>query len=461
MFKSKSIKITEGSILKSMIRYTIPIIFGSLIQTAFHSADLMVVGNMGNSADTAAVGAIGPIVTLFVTSSVGLSLGSKILLARSLGSQNPEKTKDIINTSLISSLAIGILVMLITMIFSKPLLIATDCPESCFDKALLYLRVYSLGIPCTLIYNYAAALIRASGNSSSPFKYLVIAGVLNVALNVILCLMLDNKAVAVAAATVASNTLGMILSIMHLIRADGIVRFTFKELSFSFSELLSIIKIGLPSAFSSSLYSISNLQMITEINSYGDLATSGNAAAASLEGFVSAFYGGLMASVTIFVGQNIGAGKKERVKKSILTAQIMGFILTSILSIVFYIIGEFWLGLYLPDNPKAITFGMARMKYLMIPQFVSSVFGIFVNSMQAFGFSFIPMINSIITVLGFRVVWLEWIYPVLTNNYGRNIEFLYLCYTVSWILSLIVHSITFAIIYTKYKKDKLKKHNTS
>ena len=457
MFKTKSIKITEGSIFKAMIRYTIPIILGSLIQTAFHSADLMVVGNMGSNADTAAVGAIGPIVTLFVTSAVGLSLGSKILLARSLGSGNKEKAKDIINTSIISSLAIGIIVMLITVIFSKPLLVATDCPESCFDKALLYLRIYSIGIPCTLIYNYAAALIRASGNSSSPFRYLVIAGVLNVILNIILCLILNNKVIAVALATVASNMLGMILSMMHLIRSREIVRFSFKNLSFSFKELISIIKIGLPSAFSSSLYSISNLQMITEINSYGDFATSGNAAASSLEGFVSAFYGGLMASITIFVSQNIGAGKKDRVKNSIFTAQTIGLVVTSVLGIGFYLCGNFLLELYLPDNPDAIAFGMARMKYLMVPQFVSSVFGIFVNSMQAFGFSFVPMINSIITVLGFRVVWLEWIYPVLIDNYGRNIEYLYLCYTVSWVLSLIVHTLTFIIIYTRYTKGKLKK----
>ncbi len=456
MQKAKNIKITEGSILISMIRYTIPIILGSILQVAFHAADLMVVGKMGTNADTAAVGAIGPITTLFVNSAVGLSLGSKIMLSRALGKKDEKRTKDIVNTSILGSFFLGIIIMLAVLIFSKPLLIATECPEACFDKALLYLRIYSISIPCILLYNYAAALIRAAGDSDTPFNYLVIAGITNVIMNVVFCFILDNKVIAVAIATVISVLLKTVLASVYLIRSNGPVRFSFRELSFSGRELLPILKLGLPSAFNSSLYSISNLQMITEINSYGEFATSGNAAASSLEGLVSAFYGGLMASITIFVAQNLGAGKKERVKKSIITAQMLGLVSSLILGVGCYLLGEFLLGLYLPGNELGISFGMVRMKYLMIWQFVSSIFGIFVNAMQAFGYSVVPMINSMITVLLFRVVWLEWIYPPLIDNYGRNIKYLYACYTVSWLLSLVVHTVTFAIIYRKYVKGKLK-----
>ena len=150
-------------------------------------------------------------------------------------------------------------------------------------------------------------------------------------------------------------------------------------------------------------------------------------------------------------------GKSERVKRSILTAELIGFFITFFLGIGIFLCGEILLPLYLTDNAEAISFGISRMKFVMIPQFVSSIFGIFISAMQAFGYSLVPMINSILTVLGFRVLWLEVIYPELISRYGRNIDFLYSCYTVSWILTLIVHSVSFAIIYRKYLSGKIKK----
>lgn len=449
--------ITDGPIFSALIRYAIPIMLGTLIQVAFNAADLMVVGNMGSDTAVAAVGATTSIVGLLVTSSVGLSAGVKAVLARCIGKKDVERTKRVVNTSMISSLAIGVIIMTAMLLFGPSLLRVTNCPNSCFDEASLYLKIYAPCVPLIFVYNFGAAIIRTAGDSATPFRYLVLSGAANFILNVAFCFIMSNKVAAVALATALSNLIGTVLTSLYLIRGCGIIRFSFRDISFSFSDLSSILKIGVPSAFNSALFSLSNLQMHAEINSYGEAATAGNAAASNLEGFVSAIYGGLMVSTVTFVGQNVGAGKSERVKKSILNAELIGFVVTFFLGIGIYLCGNILLPLYVPDNEAALAFGMSRMKYIMIPQFVSSVFGILVSSMQAFGYSLVPMINSTITVLGFRILWLETIYPKLIDHYGRNINCLYSCYTISWLLSLLVHSLTFAIVYRRYKQGKIKK----
>ena len=456
MFKAKNVDITNAPVLKSMILFALPIMLGSLIQVAFNAADLMVVGNMGTGTDVASVGAVNSIVGLLVSSSIGLSAGVNALLARCIGERNDERSQRVVNTAIISSLSLGIIIAALTIALAEPLLKMTNCPENCFDGAVLYLRIYALGIPAIMVYNFAAAIIRTAGDSQRPFIFLVLSGVLNVMLNLVLCLILKEKVAAVAIATAASQLLGAILTVAYLMKSPAPVTFSLKNLSFSFNELKTILRIGLPSAFNTALFAISNLQMHAAINAYGEAATAGNAAATTLEGFVSALYNGLSVSIVPFVGQNVGANKPERVKKSILTACLLGGAIALVLGNGMFLLGDFMLGLYLPGDAAAIAFGKSRMKFIMIPQFVSAVYNSLVSAMQAFGYSFVPMINSIITVLAFRVVWLEFVYPPLIEAYGKNIDYLYLCYTCSWLLTFIAHSIMFSIIYTKYKKGKIK-----
>lgn len=459
VFKSKNVDIIGGPIAKSMVIYAIPIILGALIQVAFNAADLMVVGKMGGLNSSAAVGAVAPIVNLCVSSFIGLSVGINAVLARSLGQRDKERTSKVVNTSIIFAAGLGLFLVLAFFLFSGPLLKVVNCDEDYIAGAELYLKIYAIGVPAILVYNFASSIIRSMGDTTSPFIYLVISGASNVVLNLLLCMFMDNKVAAVAIATTVSQLIGAILTFVHLVRLDSEVAFNIKKLSFSFSELWAILKVGMPSAFNSALFSLSNLQMHSAINSYGPAATAGNGAATNLETLCSAFATGFNVATVSFVGQNVAANNPTRVKKSIFSALVISTSVAFVVSMLLYIFAEYALWLYLPDSADGaagITYGFSRMKYVCRFYTVAALSNIIVSSLQAFGYSFIPMINSIITVLCFRIFWLEVIYPRL-DAIEHTIDNVYVCFTISWILSLLAHMVMFTIIYSKYRKGKVRK----
>lgn len=458
MLKAKNVDITGGPIAKSMLLYAIPIILGALIQVAFNAADLIVVGKMGGTAASAAVGAVSPIINLLVNSFVGLSVGINAVLARRLGQKDTESAGKVVNTALISAFVLGILLMIVFFAFSKPLLKTLNCDEEYIEGAIVYLNIYAVGIPAVLLYNYSAAIIRSMGDTTRPFIYLVIAGITNVVLNLFLCLILKNKVAAVAIATTASLFVGAVLTMLHLIRLDNGVGFNIKKLSFSFRALSTILKIGTPCAFNAALFSFSNLQMASALNSYGTAATAGGAAATNIESITTSITTGFNSTTVPFVGQNLGANQQKRVRQSIMWGLILSASISFVVSMTIYLLGEQILALYLPKDQsgaQAIALGVVRMKYISRFYVVAAAYSILVSAMQAFGYSFVPMINSILTVCVFRIFWLQIVYPRL-DAVNHVIDNVYLCYPISWILTLIAHSVMFAIVYTRYKKGKLK-----
>lgn len=455
MLKKSKVDITGGPILKTIIIFVIPIILGSLVQVAFNAADLIVVGNMGDEAAVASVGAVSPITALLVNSFIGFSVGINAVLARAIGQRDEKRSVKVVSTSVIFSLALGAILMIGCFMFSEPLLRVTNCSEECIGGAKLYMDIYAIGIPAILLYNFSGAVIRSTGDTVKPFWYLVISGIVNVALNVVLCFVLDNKVAAVAIATTASQFVGAVLTFVHLLRLEGVCKFDFKCISFSWQELSAIVKVGAPCAFNSALFSLSNVQMYSAINSYGTAATAGNAAAGNIETLIGAFTTGFNTATVPFVGQNVGANKQERVKRSIMWCLVLSGVISLVSSVTLYAFGEYALALYIPDSPDGIAFGLSRMKFVLLFYVVAAVYNIFVSALQAFGYSFIPMMNSIITVLGFRVLWLELIYPRL-DAVKHTIDNVYMCYTISWTLSLIAHFTMFIIIYTRYRKGKVK-----
>ena len=251
MLKSKNVDITGGPILKSIILYAIPVMIGSLIQVFFNAADLMIVGQMASEEVkdlvTASIGATSNIVNLLVNSFIGLSSGVSVLIARSLGLGDEKRAKKISSTAIITSLAIGIIAMTVCIIFSGDFLILTDCPRGdCFNMAQLYLDIYAIGVPFIMLYNFGSAIIRTTGDTQRPLYYIIVAGVLNVALNIVFCLVFEEKVAAVALATTISQIVSAICVIVHLFKMDSPCKLSFKHMRFDFSELGKILKIGFP-----------------------------------------------------------------------------------------------------------------------------------------------------------------------------------------------------------------------
>lgn len=456
MFKNSKVDITGGPIVRSILLYAVPVMIGALIQVLFNAADLMVLGQLTeDETATAAVGSTASIVGLLVNSFIGLSAGVSVVLARCIGSRDDERTSSVMNTSVITSLLLGIAVMAVCFFASEPLLVATNCPEECVEDAILYLKIYSFGIPAIMVYNFGSAVIRTTGDTQKPLVYLIIAGVTNVLLNLILCILLERKVAAVAIATSVSQLLGAILVIIHLFKIDGPCKLRLQNITYSVKELIAILKIGVPCGLNNALFSLSNLQIQAAVNTYGPAATAGGAASSSIEGMIASFGSAFSASALPFVGQNIGAGNRERVKKSIIACSALSVIITLGISLLLYAFNDALLSLYLPNSPEAVEFGKSRMLFIVLPYAICMLYNVLVSVMQAFGYSLVPMINSIVTVLGFRLVWMEFIYPVL-DAHNRTINNLYMCYTVSWTLCLIAHFITFTVIYSSYLRGKVK-----
>ncbi len=462
MLRAKNIDITGGPILKSIVLFAIPVMIGSLIQVLFNAADLMIVGQMSSQEvkdiATASIGATSNIVNLLVNSFVGLASGVGVILARALGQNDGTRVKKITSTALITSVVIGILAMTACIVFSGPFLIMTNCPDECLSHSTLYLDIYAIGIPFIMFYNFGSAIIRTTGDTQRPLYYIIIAGILNVALNFLLCLVLEQKVAAVAIATTVSQIVSAICVLIHLLKIDGPCKMNIREIKFSFSELLKIFRIGLPSAINSSLFSIANLQIQAEVNAYGSACMAGVAAASSLESFGVAISNGFNSAVVPFVGQNVGAEKPERVKRSIICCMILAGTSNLLICTAIYLLRQFLLALYLPQGGMAVAFASRKMIFVLLPYFIAFLYSTLSASMQAFGYSFVPMINSILCVLGLRVAWMSFIYPALLGTAERSLDTihnLYLCFPVSWVLCLIAHSIAFSIIYSRYKKGKI------
>ena len=448
ILKRRSIDATKGPILSQFLLFALPIAIGGIVQTLFNAADMIVLGNFASSVQVGAVGATTVIISLLVQTCIGLSGGAQVVLSQAFGEGDKEKIRRATNTTLWISIVLGVAVTLVAIPVSEPLLRMTKCPAECFDDAALYMKIYFIATPAIMIYNYGGAIIRSSGDSQRPLYYLIASGVLNVVLNFILCLVLPQKVMAVAIATLASQVLGAALVIIHLIRTDGPCKLRLKGFLPDGKMLGKIMFLGIPCALNTALYPISNLQIQSAINSYGASATAGNAAATSVEGFVFCFNGAFGTSALTFVGQNYGAKKPERIReiirKSVLFCGVVGFVI----GYACLLLGRFTLIPFVPDDPSAVSYGMVRFKYLMTVFFVTTINNVVSNSIAAFGYSALNMINSVVTVFGLRMVWMAFIYPL-----SPTFETLFQCYTISWILSFLANVIVFLIVYPR----KLKK----
>jgi len=447
--RARTVDSTKGSLLPAIFIYTIPIILSTIIQDLFNTIDLIVIAKMGDSIAHASVGATSSITTLIVNSFFGLSTGIKIMLSRYFGVKDEKRIKKTIDTSLITALALGVLIAAVGIIFAPALLKVTKCPEDCYNGALLYIRIYVSAAPAILIYNFGAAILRSLGDSQRPLYYIICSGILNVVLNVILCIVLPQKVAAVAIATVASQTLGAFLVVRRLCKTDGIGHVDLFGMCWDMRMFSKIIRYGIPVAISSSLFPIANLQIQAAINSYGVSAISGNTAAISIEKIPGAVSGGFGATAIAFVGQNVGAKNPQRVIKAVFNCLWISVILTGFVGLFMYLTGDFWLAIVQPDDPEAAYFAKVRMLYILCFYALTAAAGVLSGYIQAFGYTTLNTVTSLITVFGFRMIWMWFIYPIF-----ETYHVLMMCFAVSWTLRTILYIIFFIVIAGRYKRGK-------
>ena len=452
MFANKKNKdFTEGKILPQIILFAIPLIITGVMQLLFNTADTVMVGNWGGSTPEecetalAAVGSCGSLINLITLLFMNLSLGAGVCTAHDIGAKKYEGVQKTAHTAILLAFIFSAVVVPIGIIWARPLLTFMGTDPAVLDQAVPYITAYFCGIPASMLYNYCAAILRSSGETSRPMKYLLISGVLNVALNAVMIFFFKMGALGVGIASAASFYLSCILIISHMIRTeDAPYHIEIKKLAIDKQKMLNILRIGIPAGIQGVIFSVSHVMIQSTINSFGKAVVAGNAAAANLEGYTHqpmvAFY---HAAVT-FVGQHKGAQKFERMKKCIFACMTCVSIVGIALGSVSVLLGPTLLGFYIPNNTGAIAAGLTRMRVCTTTYFLCGLMEVGSGIMRGFGRSTTSMITSLIGGVAFRIIWILFIFPLNPQLY-----MLYLSYPISWIITSIAHYTLSAITLKK------------
>lgn len=445
----REVKMTEGPILPAVIRFAVPLILSSILQTLYNAADVMVVGNFAGKEAVAAVGATTSIIGLLINIFVSIASGFNIIMARVLGANDGVRIRRAISTSYTFSLILGVAVAIFGFLMAEPMLAVTGCPENVREGATLYMRIYMLSVPATMFYNFMSGVIRINGDSKRPFIYLAISGLVNIVLNVVLILATGEAVASVAVATVVATYVSAVMLFIRLVRMEPPCKLYPTKLALNSQVLLKIIRFGVPAAISSATFALTNIQIQSAINSFGDVGISGNTASGSIEGFIFAVTNTAVIVVSAFLGQNIGADKRDRVVKCLWYSYAAYTVAAVVMSLVCFIFGRQLLGVVLPDEPEAVEFALVRFKYICLATLIHGAITVTNGSLQAFGYTMYQMIVNLIGTCGFRFIWMAFIYPLSPTP-----DLLYMCYPISYAFVFIVGFAMNLYLVRKYKKGK-------
>ncbi len=444
--KSYEMDMTNGSLPKKMISYALPFIATGALQLLFNTADVIIVGRFAGETSLAAVGSTSSLISLIVNLFMGLSVGVSVLISQYYGSNHYEGVSQTVHTAFCVSLICGVVVGGFGFGLARPMLLLMGSPPDVIDLATLYLKIYFLGAPAFLFYNFLSAVLRAVGDTRRPLFYLTLAGVLNIVLNLITVIIFHMGVAGVAIATVASQILSAILILRCLRKETGCYRLDYHLLRIHWEKLWLMIKIGLPAGIQSSLFSISNVLIQSSINSWGSLIMAGNSAAQTLESFTYVAMNSVSQTALAFTGQNIGAGKIQNVKRVAYCSAMFACVTGLLMGGITILFAKPLLSLFTLDS-QVIHYGTIRLLYVCMPYFICGIMESLVGVLRGMGYSLVPMLISVGGICGFRVLWIFTIYA-----YSHELKTIYLSYPISWIITSIIQAICLYFIIRKTEK---------
>lgn len=438
---------TEGPLLRKVIRFSLPLILTGLLQCFYNAADLIVVGHFEGHVALAAVGSTGSLNNLVVGVFMGLSVGAGVCAAQYIGAKQYEKVRKVLHTSILTALIIGVVVGAVGFIFAPKLLALMDTPDTVIDLATLYIRIIFCGVPASLLYNYLASILRSSGDTKHPLLFLTIAGIVNVVLNVILITVFDMGVAGVGIATITSQILSAIMITVYMLKSDSYLKIKLGELKISKKYLFRMMMIGIPSGIQGSLFSLSNVVIQSAVNSFDDVIIAGNAAAMNIEGFLWIAMNSISQAAITFVGQNVGAKKYHRLGKVLLSC--MGVVLITWGVMAAFILGfrDQLLGLYAGDNQAVIAAGITRCSIIIPTYLICGNMDVVCGALRGMGKSVSTMVMTLIGVCGIRVLWVASIFKVFNTPMS-----IYISYPVSWSIALAGNLALFIWFYRRTRK---------
>lgn len=456
-FKSKNSKNYEmnmctGSILKKMLMFTLPLMCSSILQLLFNAADIVVVGRFAGDNSLAAVGSNTSLISLLTNLFIGLSIGANVLVARFYGAKQEQEVSKTLHTAMCLSLISGVLLTLIGEIGAKQILTWMQTPPEVLGLAILYLRIYFIGMTPMMIYNFGSAVLRAAGDTKRPLYYLFGAGIVNVVLNLLFVIIFQMDVAGVAAATAISQCISAFLIVRCMMKEEGGMKLVPSKLCLDREKFVHILRIGLPAGFQGIIFALSNVVIQSSINSFGNIVVAGNSAASNIEGFVYFAMNAFYQATISFTSQNLGAGEMKRIRRIVVTGEMCVTIVGLVLGNGVVLFGDKLLRIY-SQNPKVILEGMHRLKIVSRTYALCGMMDVMVGALRGIGYSVMPMIVSLIGACGLRLVWLATIFQV---KQFHTVSWIYISYPISWILTVSVHIICFEWAWKQVKKSHMK-----
>ncbi|MBE6373320.1 MAG: MATE family efflux transporter [Lentisphaerae bacterium] len=427
------IDMCHGPLFSKIVLFSVPLMFSYVLQMFFSTADLIVVGRFASADALAAVGSSYGLTSIVLNIFFGLAVGVNVLTARHIGARDRKKVADTVHTAAAAGLYGGIIMAVIGVLGSRWALRQMSTPEKILDQATLYMQIYCAGIPFVVIYNFGSSILRAQGDTRRPLFFMVIAGFVNVLLNLFFVLVFHLDAAGVALATMMANALSAVMIIAVLTGARDASRLVWKKIRFRGDIFLDMLKNGVPPGIQAACYSASNIAIQSSVNSFGPPAIAGNTAAQSLECLVYVASTAYYHTAISFLSQNRGAQKYKRIVRSIFWCLACTFVLSLIAGFTFCLTGTTVLKIYNSD-PEVIRWGMIRVKILFSTYFLNGFMDAICGALRGLGLSVKPTAVTLLGVTGFRIAWVLWVFP-----HDRTMENLMLSYPISWLIVSVVN----------------------
>ncbi|MBO4989993.1 MAG: MATE family efflux transporter [Clostridia bacterium] len=453
MANTREINMTEGKLFPKLVVFAIPLIFSGILQLLYNAADLIVCGRFGSIHATAAISSTNPLINLIINLFLGLSVGANVLMSRCYGAEDREKGQRVVYTSMIYALFFGIAIGLFGFFASKPLLILMKVPEELLELSSAYLKIYFTGLPFSMLYNFGASLLRATGDTKRPFLFLAVSGIFNVGLNLLFVIVFQMDVPGVAVATVIAQGISALLILVCLFRSKGFFRFSLKEIRFYRREAVEIAAIGLPAGIQGVIFSLSNVLIQSSVNSLGTDVMDGNGASSSLEGFIYTAMNSVAQASVAFVSANYGARKKNNIKKVIFSSLLLVLFMNILVGGAILLLRVPLIGLYV-HTEEAFEAATARLLVIALTYFLCGFMDTLAYGLRGIGYSVTPTVISLVGACGFRIFWIFVFFPLPLFH---SIVGLAISYPISWILTSAVHLIFLVKNFKKInfgKKDE-------
>lgn len=411
-----------------------------ILQLMFNAVDIIVVGRFSGSESLAAVGSTTALINVFVNLFIGISLGANVLAARFFAAQKEKEMSETVHTAIALALVSGVIMAVVGVVFAKLSLELMGTPDNVIHLSTLYMRIYFVGMPFFMLYNYGAAILRAIGDTKRPLLFLIIAGLINAGLNLILVIVFSLGVAGVAIATVISQLISSVLVLRCLWKSEGSYQLRFSKLTIKKAYLKQIFQVGIPAGIQSTVINFSNVLLQSSVNSFGSTAMAGYTAANNIFGFLYVAVNSVTQTCMSFTSQNYGASKPKRMDRVLVDCMILSVVVTLILGGGAYIFGNELLRIYTSDE-QVIQCGIEILLYTTVTYFLCGLMDLFPGAMRGMGHSMVPMILSIIGTVGVRIIWIFWIFPE-----HRSLDILFISYPASWIITIIMQVICFYFV---------------